>query len=57
MTAHSLTHEEARKSPARRIGRNGLLQLGWPHFWLLSGILGVMVALAVLVYFAYSLSL
>ena len=32
--------------------RNGLLQLGWPHFWLLTGILAGMFALVVLVFFA-----
>jgi hypothetical protein len=52
MTTHSLTHEEARKPPARRVVRNGLLQLGWPHFWLLAGILGGMIALVTLVFFA-----
>jgi hypothetical protein len=52
MTTHSLTHGEARKSPVRRAGRNGLLQLGWPHFWLLAAILGGMLALVALVFFA-----
>lgn len=46
MTAHSLAHESARRSPARRGRRNGLLQLGWFHFWLLIGILGGMLGLA-----------
>ena len=52
MTAHSLTHQEAGNSPVRRVGRNGLLRLGWPHFWLLAGILGGMLALVALVFFA-----
>lgn len=52
MTAHSLTHERGRRSPARRTRRNGLLQLGWPHFWLLTGILGMTLALVALVFFA-----
>jgi hypothetical protein len=30
-----------------------LLQLGWPHFWLLSGILGGLLALVGLVLLAY----
>ena len=46
MTAHSLAHEGTRRSPARRGRRNGLLQLGWFHFWLLIGILGGMLGLA-----------
>jgi hypothetical protein len=29
-----------------------LLQLGWPHFWLLGGILGGMIALFLAVLFA-----
>jgi hypothetical protein len=33
-----------------------LLRLGWPHFWLLAGILGGMVALVTLVFFAYLVS-
>jgi hypothetical protein len=47
MTLHALTHE--RRPPARQVTRNGLLQLGWPHFWLLIGILGLGLALVVLV--------
>ncbi|MCA1561523.1 MAG: hypothetical protein LC753_10360 [Acidobacteria bacterium] len=52
MTTHSLTHEGARRSPARLVRRNGLLQLGWSHFWFLISILGGMLALVVLVIFA-----
>ena len=51
MTAHSVTHEEERRPPSARAGRNGLLLLGWPHFWLLTGILGGMLGLVALVYF------
>ena len=40
MTAHSLTHAEATRRPVRRGFRNGALQLGWAHFWLLVSILG-----------------
>jgi hypothetical protein len=53
MSAHSLTHQGGRRSPARR---NGLLQLGWFHFWLLIAILGGMLALVTLVFFAYLLA-
>jgi hypothetical protein len=52
MTAHGLTHEEARRTPVRRVKRNGILQLGWPHYWMLAGILGGMLALVALVFFA-----
>ena len=53
MTAQHSIHREGERSPrARR--RNGLLQLGWLHFWLLSGILGGMIALAGVVLLAYS---
>jgi hypothetical protein len=57
MTAHSLTHVGGRRSPARRGNRNGLLQLGWFHFWLLVGILGGILALVVLVFFVHLSSL
>jgi hypothetical protein len=52
VTSHSLTHAEARRSPVHRVRRNGLLQLGWFHFWLLAAILGGMIALVALVFFA-----
>jgi hypothetical protein len=51
VTAHSLTHQEAAKPPGRRAGRNGLVRLGWPHFWLLSAVLGGMLAVVGLVFF------
>lgn len=51
MTAQSLTHQEAARPPARRAVRNGLVRLGWPHFWLLSAALGGMLALVALVFF------
>jgi hypothetical protein len=50
VSAHSLIHEEARRSPIRRNGRSGLLQLGWLHFWMLAGILGGILALVALVF-------
>ena len=36
-------------SPARP--RNPITQLGWPHYWLLTAILGGMLALVALVFF------
>jgi hypothetical protein len=56
VTSHSLTHAEARRSPVHRVRRNGLLQLGWFHFWLLAAILGGMIALVALVFFAHLVS-
>lgn len=52
MTAHSSTHEGA----GRPVTRNGLVQLGWPQFWLLGSILGGMLALVALVFLVYSWS-
>lgn len=40
------------RPPVRRINGVGLTRLGWPHFWLLSGILGGMLGLVALVFFA-----
>jgi hypothetical protein len=57
MTAHSLSQKEWRRLTAQRGTRNGVLQLGWSHFWLLIGILGGMLGLVVLVFFAYLSSL
>jgi hypothetical protein len=56
MTAHGLTQKGWRR-PADHGTRNGLVQLGWLHFWLLIGILGGMLGLAVLVSVAYLRSL
>jgi hypothetical protein len=38
---------------AERRFPGGLSQLGWPHFWLLSGILGGLLGLVILVLFLY----
>ena len=46
MALHALTQER----PRRRAGRNGLLQLGLPHFWLLFAILAGMLSLVTLVF-------
>ena len=49
MALHTLTDERTQRPSALRVRKNGLLQLGWPHFWLLAGILGLGLALVVLV--------
>ena len=46
MTAHGLVGAEGRRV-------SDLRQLGWAHFWLLSGILGGMLALVFFVFFVY----
>ena len=48
MALHILTHDR-RPRPLRPGKWDGVVQLGWPHFWLLSGILGGFLALAVLI--------
>lgn len=53
MSAHSLTHREWRRTAAHRRVGNGMLQLGWPHFWLLIGILGGILGLVAFVLVAY----
>ena len=57
MTANSLSQKGWRQQPAHRGTRDGVIQLGWSHFWLLIGILGGMLGLVVLVFFAYLSSL
>jgi hypothetical protein len=56
VTANALTGNHGRELRRRPVRRNGLVQLGWAHFWLLGGILGGMLALAVLIIFALLLS-
>jgi hypothetical protein len=48
MALHALTDER----PQRRGVRNGLIQLGWAHFWVLAVILGWLVTLVGLVLYA-----
>jgi hypothetical protein len=50
MAVHGLAHDRPRRWP-RRAGSNGLLQLGWPHYWLLAATLGGMLALVALAFF------
>ena len=54
MSAHSLTHVEAARRPVRRGLRNGTLQLGWSHFWLLVSILGGILGVVAFVLVAMS---
>jgi hypothetical protein len=53
MAYQVLTNLGRSRPPLRR---NGILQLGQPHFWLLAGVLGFMIAIIVLVIFAQILS-
>ena len=46
MSAHTLIRDEHRRT--RRMAR---FELGWPQFWLLSGILAGMLALVTFVFF------
>lgn len=57
LTAHTLRHEEPRLSPARRASRAGLLVLGWGQFWLLSGLLGALLALFLVILLVHLSSL
>jgi hypothetical protein len=57
MTAHGLTQNGWRRSRARRGAGNGVLQLGWFHFWLLIAILGGILGLVGLVFLAHLSSL
>ena len=54
MAAHTLIRNDVRPPAPRRSSRNGrandLLQLGWLHFWTLTGILGGLLALVALVF-------
>ena len=57
MTVPPLRYEEPRLSPARRASGNGLFVLGWGQFWLLSGILGSLLALFVVILLVHLASL
>ena len=57
MSADGLTQKGWRRPPAHRGTRNAVLHLGWPHFWLLIGILGGMLGLVGLVFFVHLSSL
>ena len=57
MTAHARRHEEPGLSPARRASRSGLLVLGWGQFWLVTGILGSLLALFIVILLVHLSSL
>ena len=57
MTAPALRHKDPRLSPSRRASRNGVLVLGWGQFWLLSGILGALLALFLVILLVHLSSL
>lgn len=54
--AYEVLTEPVRKGHPRGMMRRGVVQLGQPHFWLLAGVLGFMIALVVLVVFTQLLS-
>jgi hypothetical protein len=49
MALHALRDQHRQPWPARR---NGLIQLGWTHFWVLAVILGWLVTLVGFVLYA-----
>lgn len=51
MAPLALTHERPQRPP-RTARRNGLLQLGQPHFWLFIAILGGMLGLVAVAFLA-----
>ena len=56
MASHGLVHEEARRTPDRRQAPSRLLKLGWPHFWLLSLMLGGLLGVIAFVLIAWAVS-
>jgi hypothetical protein len=57
VTDHAVRPEEPRPSPARRASRSGLLVLGSGQFWLLTGILGSLLAMFIAILFVHLSSL
>jgi len=57
MTSHAMAQDQRRRQPVRGARTNGLLQLGWPHFWLLIVILGGGLAVMSFVFYAHLSSL
>jgi hypothetical protein len=52
MAVHAFDHQRLHKS-SQRLPGDQLLRLGWPHFWVLTAILGGMLALVGFVMLAY----
>lgn len=50
MAAQSFLAHGDRSSHPAPVRRNGLVQLGWPHFWLLGAILGGILSLLMFVF-------
>ena len=51
MPAQRVIDDRQEHRAIRRAGGTRLVQLGWPHFWLLGSILAGMLALVALVFF------
>ena len=49
MAAHGLTQKEWRRPEAGRRSAQ-IIQLGWSHFWLLTGVLAGMLSLFALIF-------
>lgn len=47
---HAHGYVQANRQPRRVVRRNGLLQLGWPHFSLLAAVLGGVLSLIALLF-------
>ncbi|MGB2714792.1 MAG: hypothetical protein WBC51_11465 [Vicinamibacterales bacterium] len=54
--AYEVLTEPVRRGHPRGMLRRSVVQLGPPHFWLLAGVLGFMIALVVLVVFTQLLA-
>ncbi len=50
MAAQSFIAHGDRSSHPAPVRRNGLVQLGWPHFWLMAAILGGILSLVVFIF-------
>jgi len=51
MGPHVLAQERRRHPPSSQVRLSGLLQLGWPHFWLLIAVLGGILGVVAIVLF------
>jgi hypothetical protein len=57
VAAQRLPERGGRQFPPPRVRTNDMLQLGWPHFWLLSSILGAILGLIGFVFVVHLTSL